>query len=52
VRGECEELLPQVLLELEKVGGLTGEGVVNLAQSGKPLCVVMTEEGVDGLVGV
>jgi hypothetical protein len=51
VGSEGEEILPEALLELPEVGGLTGEGgAVDLAEGRKPLGVVASEEEEDGLV--
>jgi len=53
VRGQREKLLPEKLLDLPEVGGLTGEGgAVYLVEGREPLGVVPSEEEVDGLVGV
>jgi len=53
VRGECEELLPETLLDPPEVGRLPGEGgPMYLAESRKPCSVVPSDEEVDALVGV
>ena len=53
MRSEREELLPEALLDLPEVGGLTGEGgAMNGAEGGEPVGVVPAEEEVDALVGV
>ena len=53
VGSESEEFLPETLLDLPKVCRLASEGsAMDLAESGKPLCVVSLEEKIDVLVGV
>ncbi len=53
VWGEREGILPEALLYLPEVGGLTGEGgTVDVAEGQEPLGVVPSEEEVDALVGV
>jgi hypothetical protein len=53
VGSEDEEFLPDALLDLPEVGGLTGEGGrMHFAEGGEPLRVVRAEEEVDVLVGV
>jgi hypothetical protein len=53
VRGEQEQFLPEVFLELPQIGGLAGEGsAVHAPEGGEPLRVVPSEVAIDGLVGV
>ena len=53
MRGECEELLPETLLDLPEVGGLAGEGgPMDLKKCREPFAVVPSEVAVECLVGV
>ena len=53
VRSRREELLPNALLDLPKVGALSGEGgAVDFVQGGEPLPVMLPEVVKDRLVGV
>jgi len=53
VGSEGEEFLPEALLDLPEVGGLTGEGgAVDLPEGREPFSVVAAEEEVDALVSV
>ena len=53
MRGECEELLPETLLDLPEVGGLAGEGgPMDLKKCREPFTVVPSEVAVECLVGV
>ncbi len=53
VWGEREGILPEALLYLPEVGGLTGEGgTVDVAEGREPLGVVPSEEEVESLVSV
>jgi hypothetical protein len=52
VRSFGQELLPEVLLDLPKVGCLSGEGgAMHLTEGGEPFAVVAAEIAVDSLVG-
>src|SRR5918999_3876377 len=52
VRGEEEQILPEVFLYLPEVSRLAGEGgTVDLAEGWEPLAVVAPKEEVDVLVG-